>query len=62
MAHVAIMVSDIEKSLDFYRHRLGFDVVSPEEHIDGAVAEMVDMPRGAHVGLPVAAVGRHRRL
>ena len=45
MAHVAIMVSDIERSLHFYRDLLGFDVVSPEEHIDGAVAEMVDMPR-----------------
>jgi len=45
MAHVAIMVSDIEKSLHFYRDLLGFEVVSPEEHIDGPVATMVDMPK-----------------
>ena len=45
MAHVAIMVSDIEKSLHFYRDLLGFAVVSPEEHINGPVATMVDMPQ-----------------
>ena len=43
--HVAIMVSDLEKSLHFYRDLLGLEVVSPEEHIDGPISEMTAMPK-----------------
>lgn len=46
--HIAVMVSDIDKSLHFYRDLLGLEIVSPEEHIAGAVAEMVDVP-GVHM-------------
>ncbi len=46
--HVAIMVSDLEASLHFYRDLLGLEVVSPEEHIDGPAAEMTAIPK-AHV-------------
>ena len=42
--HIAIMVSDLEKSLYFYRDLLGLEVVTPEEHIGGPVAEMVAIP------------------
>jgi catechol 2,3-dioxygenase-like lactoylglutathione lyase family enzyme len=42
--HIALMVSDLEKSLDFYRDLLGFELLSPEEHIGGPVAEMVKVP------------------
>ena len=37
--HVAVMVSDLEKSLHFYRDLLGFDVLSPEEHQGGPIDE-----------------------
>ncbi len=43
--HVAVMVSDVEKSLQFYRDLLGLEVVSPEEHKDGPISEMTAMPR-----------------
>lgn len=43
--HVAVMVSDLEKSLEFYRDLLGLEVVSPEEHNDGPISEMTAMPR-----------------
>ena len=46
--HIAVMVSDIEKSLHFYRDLLGMEVVTPEEHIEGPVAEMVKKP-GCHM-------------
>lgn len=42
--HIAVMVSDLEKSLVFYRDVLGFEVLSPEEHIGGPVGEMVKVP------------------
>ena len=45
MDHVAVMVKDIEKSLHFYRDLLGLEVVSPEEHNDGPISEMVNMPK-----------------
>ena len=42
--HIALMVSDIDLSLRFYRDLLGLEVVSPEEHIDKPwVDEMVRM-------------------
>ena len=41
--HVAIMVSDLEKSLHFYRDILGMEVVSPEEHDGGPIDEMTAM-------------------
>ena len=43
--HVAIMVSDLEASMRFYRDLLGLEVVSPEEHNDGPISEMVAMPK-----------------
>ena len=43
--HVAVMVSDLEKSLHFYRDLLGLEVVSPEEHNDGPISEMVAIPK-----------------
>ncbi|MCE2395480.1 VOC family protein, partial [Candidatus Poribacteria bacterium] len=43
--HVAVMVSDLEKSLHFYRDLLGLEVVSPEEHSDGPISEMVAIPK-----------------
>ena len=46
--HIAVMVKDIEKSLHFYRDLLGLEVVTPEEHIGGPVAEMVAKP-GCHM-------------
>ena len=45
MDHVAVMVKDIEKSLHFYRDLLGLEVVSPEEHNDGPISVMVNMPK-----------------
>ena len=42
--HIALMVSDIDRSLRFYRDLLGLEVVSPEEHINKPwVDEMVKM-------------------
>ena len=38
--HIALMVSDLEKSLRFYRDILGMEVVSPEEHEGGPIDEM----------------------
>ena len=46
--HIAVMVKDIERSLKFYRDLLGLEVVTPEEHIGGPVAEMVAKP-GCHM-------------
>ena len=43
--HIAVMVNDLEKSLYFYRDLLGLEVVSPEEHNDGAISEMVAIPK-----------------
>lgn len=43
--HVAIMVSDLEESLRFYRDLLGLEVVSPEEHHDGPISQMTAMPK-----------------
>ena len=43
--HVAVMVNDLEKSLHFYRDLLGLEVVSPEEHNDGPISEMVAIPK-----------------
>ena len=43
--HVALMVSDLERSRRFYCDLLGLEVVSPEEHNDGPISEMVAMPR-----------------
>jgi len=40
MDHVAIMVSDLEASLKFYRDILGLEVVSPEEHNGGPIDKM----------------------
>ena len=46
--HLAVMVSDLEKSLHFYRDLLGFEVLSPEEHNGGPLDEMVDI-QGVHM-------------
>jgi lactoylglutathione lyase len=46
--HIAVMVKDIDRSLHFYRDLLGLEVVTPEEHIAGPVAEMVKKP-GCHM-------------
>jgi len=46
--HVALMVSDLEKSLHFYRDLLGFEVLSPEEHKGGPIDEMVRID-GVHM-------------
>ena len=46
--HVAVMVSDLEKSLHFYRDLLGFEVLSPEEHKGGPIDEMVRIS-GVHM-------------
>ena len=43
--HVAIMVSDLEQSLRFYRDLLGLEVVSPEEHNDGPISIMTGIPK-----------------
>ena len=43
--HVAIMVSDLEKSLHFYRDLLGLEVVSPEEHNGGPISQMTALPK-----------------
>ena len=43
MDHVAVMVSDLEKSLAFYRDILGMEIVTPEEHGGGPVDEMTGM-------------------
>ncbi|MDD9955646.1 MAG: VOC family protein [Anaerolineaceae bacterium] len=43
--HVALMVSDLERSREFYCDLLGLEVVSPEEHNDGPISEMVAMER-----------------
>ncbi len=43
--HVAMMVSDLERSLKFFRDLLGLEVVSPEEHNDGPISEMTAMPK-----------------
>ena len=43
MDHVAIMVSDLDRSLEFYRDILGLEVVTPEEHGGGPVDEMTAM-------------------
>ena len=43
--HIAVMVNDLEKSLYFYRDLLGLEVVSPEEHNDGPISEMVAIPK-----------------
>ena len=48
MDHVAVMVSDLERSLEFYRHVLGLEVVTPEEHGGGPVDEMTAM-KDTHV-------------
>lgn len=42
--HAAIMVSDLEKSLHFYRDLLGLEVVTPEEHDGGPISEMTSIP------------------
>ena len=42
--HIAVMVSDLESSLHFYRDLLGFEVLSPEEHDGGQISEMVNIP------------------
>lgn len=41
--HVALMVSDLEKSLEFYRDIVGMEIVSPEEHEGGPINEMTQM-------------------
>ena len=41
--HIAIMVSDLEESLRFYRDIVGMEVVSPEEHEGGPINEMTQM-------------------
>ena len=46
--HVALMVSDLEASLRFYRDLLGFEVLSPEEHKGGPIDEMVNID-GVHM-------------
>lgn len=46
--HVAIMVSDLERSLRFYRDIVGLEVVSPEEHDGGPIDEMTAMS-GVHM-------------
>ena len=46
--HVAVMVSDLEKSLRFYRDLLGFEILSPEEHKGGPIDEMVQIS-GVHM-------------
>ena len=46
--HVAVMVSDLERSLRFYRDILGLEVVTPEEHGGGPVDEMTAM-KDTHV-------------
>ena len=46
--HVALMVSDLEASLRFYRDLLGFEVLSPEEHQGGPIDEMVKI-EGVHM-------------
>jgi catechol 2,3-dioxygenase-like lactoylglutathione lyase family enzyme len=48
MDHVAVMVSDLERSLEFYRNVLGLEVVTPEEHGGGPVDEMTAM-KDTHV-------------
>ena len=48
MDHVAVMVSDLERSLEFYREVLGLEVVTPEEHGGGPVDEMTAM-KDTHV-------------
>ncbi len=40
LAHVGIMVSDLERSLAFYHDVLGLEFVASEEHIDGAISKM----------------------
>ena len=46
--HVAVMVSDLERSLRFYHDLLGFDFVASEEHDDrpngGPVSTMTAFP------------------
>jgi len=37
------MVSDLEKSLHFYRDLLGLEVPSPEEHKGGPISEITAM-------------------
>ncbi len=48
MDHVAVMVSDLDRSLKFYRYILGLEVVTPEEHGGGPVDEMTAM-KDTHV-------------
>ena len=48
MDHVAVMVSDLDRSLKFYRDILGLEVVTPEEHGGGPVDEMTAM-KDTHV-------------
>ena len=43
MDHVAVMVSDLERSLAFYQDILGMEIVTPEEHGGGPVDEMTGM-------------------
>ena len=48
--HVSFCVSDMERSLRFYRDGLGFDVLS-DRTIQGPVPEKVIQLRGAHLRL-----------
>jgi len=64
--HVAVLVSDLERSLAFYHDLLGLEFVVSEEHeVGGAVSEMVAIP-DVHVReyrlRPVGGVHGHARL
>jgi catechol 2,3-dioxygenase-like lactoylglutathione lyase family enzyme len=61
VAHTGLTVSDLERSLDFYRE-LGFEVVMTQEKQGGYLAEIVGYP-DAHVRMAhVQAPGSGHRL
>lgn len=63
--HVGILVSDLERSVEFYHVELGLEFVATEELFDGPAAEMTAMS-GVHIReyrlRPAGGVNGHARL
>lgn len=63
--HVAVMVSDLQRSLTFYHDLLGLEFVASEEHDDGPISEMTALP-AVHMReyrlRPAGGVHGHARL
>lgn len=42
--HIAISVSDMERSLEFYRDILGLEVIKDSRVYDGSIGKVIDVP------------------